>query len=120
MVKRDAELKLQKITHHYEERLQQWNEKAAVALPIAAPPPQKRELKVQDLQKVKLKKANGEKVLKAARKQSTLAFAIRGTVVFVTRLLLFQVPKPPPYTSQLSLKRKHQQQKAQQAQVGRK
>lgn len=69
MVKRDAELKLQKITHHYEERLQQWNEKAAVALPIAAPPPQKRELKVQDIQKVKLKKANGEKVLKAKKKK---------------------------------------------------
>lgn len=68
MVKRDAELKLQKITHHYEERLQQWNEKAAVALPIAAPPPQKRDLKVQDLQKVKLKKVNGEKVLKATKK----------------------------------------------------
>lgn len=69
MVKRDAELKLQKITHHYEERLQQWNEKAAVALPIAAPPPpQKRELKVQDLQKVKLKKGNGEKVQKATTK----------------------------------------------------
>lgn len=74
MVKRDAELKLQKITHHYEERLQQWNEKAAMVLPIAAPPPpppptlalphQKREPKVQDLQKVKLKKGNGEKVLK--------------------------------------------------------
>lgn len=75
MVKRDAELKLQKITHHYEERLQQWNEKAAVAQPITAPPPslppppphQKREFKVQDLQKVKVKKGNGEKVLKATK-----------------------------------------------------
>lgn len=47
-------------------------------------------------------------------------FFLWGTAVFVSRLLLFQVPKPPPYTAQLSLKRKHQQQKAQQAQVERK
>lgn len=72
MVKRDAELKLQKISHHYEERLQQRNEKSAVALSIAAPPPLKREPKVQNLQKVMLKKVDGEKVLKDTKMQRTL------------------------------------------------
>lgn len=48
-----------------------------------------------------------------------VSFFCGRTVAFVTRTLLFQVPKPPPYTSQLSLKRKQQQQ-AQQAQVEKK
>ncbi|XP_051279431.1 sperm flagellar protein 2 isoform X2 [Dicentrarchus labrax] len=74
VVKRDAELKLQKISQHYEEKCPQWNDRSVMTHPIQP----KRQLKVQDIQRTK----NIEKV-----------------------------PKPPPYTSQLNLKRRQQQQK---------
>lgn len=55
MVKRDAELKLQKISQHYEEKCQQWNDRFVMTYPIQ----QKRQLKGQDEKRMK----NVEKVL---------------------------------------------------------
>lgn len=49
MVKRDAELKLQKISQHYEEKCQQWKEKSVMIYPIQ----QKRQPKVQSIQRIK-------------------------------------------------------------------
>uniref|UniRef100_A0A8C4NY62 Calponin-homology (CH) domain-containing protein n=1 Tax=Dicentrarchus labrax TaxID=13489 RepID=A0A8C4NY62_DICLA len=55
VVKRDAELKLQKISQHYEEKCPQWNDRSVMTHPIQP----KRQLKVQDIQRTK----NIEKVL---------------------------------------------------------
>ncbi|KAM9360630.1 sperm flagellar protein 2 [Symphorus nematophorus] len=97
VVKRDAELKLQKISQHYEEKCQQWNDRSVMIHPMQ----QKRQPKVQDVQKMK----NIEK------KHNDIMTCNQSTFV--------QVPKPPPYTSQLNLKRRqHQEQRrAQQAQM---
>lgn len=70
MVKRDAELKLHKISQHYEGRLQQWTGRPAVSVPIATPPHKKRQLKIQDVQKVKSKKVNTEKVVNTTKSKS--------------------------------------------------
>lgn len=56
MVKRDAELKLQKISQHYEEKFQQWNNRSVMIPPIVIPPQQKRQLKVKDVQKMNIDK----------------------------------------------------------------
>ncbi|KAI3372718.1 hypothetical protein L3Q82_023179 [Scortum barcoo] len=102
VVKRDAELKLQKISQHYEEKCQQGNDGTFVMTPTQ----QKRQLKVQDEKRMK----NIEK-LRMRQKQNDIMTSNKATIV--------QVPKPPPYTSQLNLKkRQHQQQRrAQQAQT---
>lgn len=55
MVKRDAELKLQKISQHYEEKCQEVIYRSLMPQPVQ----QKRQLKVQDDKKMK----NIEKVL---------------------------------------------------------
>lgn len=57
MVKRDADLKLQKISEHYEEKCQQLKARSVMAYPI----PQKTQRKVQDEKRMK----NIEMVLKA-------------------------------------------------------
>lgn len=178
VVKRDAELKLQKISQHYEEKCQELNDRSVMTYPIQ----QKRQLKVQDEKRMK----NIEKVLeimKVCLYQHDILFFQS----YVTRLQVFagilvldititlwylmkfhlnssflmteymktttatgsdehwelcvlqlrmshqkyngimpynqttvvQVPKPPPYTSQLNLKKRQQQQqrREQQAQV---
>lgn len=71
MVKRDAELKLHKISQHYEGRLQQWTDRPAVSVPIAIPSHKKRQLKVQDVQKVNSKKVNAEKVVNTMKSKNT-------------------------------------------------
>lgn len=53
MVKRDADLKLQKISQHYEEKCQQLNSSVMIP-PITIPPQQKRQFKVQDVRKMKI------------------------------------------------------------------
>ncbi|XP_029296259.1 sperm flagellar protein 2 isoform X2 [Cottoperca gobio] len=80
VVKRDAELKLQIISQHNEEKWQQQDDRFVTTHPIQ----QKRQLRVQD-----------EKRIKDIEK----------------------VPKPPPYTSQLNLKRRQQQQQRREQQV---
>nr|XP_046243810.1 sperm flagellar protein 2 isoform X8 [Scatophagus argus] len=85
VVKRDAELKLQKISQHYEEKCQQWNDRSVMIHPVQ----QTRQLKVQDLQRMK----NIEK----------------GTIV--------PVPKPPPYNLNAKRRQHQQLQRARQAQM---
>lgn len=98
MVKRDAELKLHKISQHYEGRLQQWTDRPAVSMSITIPSHKKRQLKVQDVQKVKSKKVNAEKVVNTGNevmvihiKDSVMlklgVFFCGRTVAFVTRTL---------------------------------
>ncbi|XP_044053847.1 sperm flagellar protein 2 isoform X2 [Siniperca chuatsi] len=103
VVKRDAELKLQKISQHYEEKCQQWNDRSVMTHPIQ----QKRQIKVQGQKRMK----NTEKLRVCRQKHNDIMTCIQATIV--------QVPKPPPYTSQLNLKRRqHQQQRrTQQAQM---
>ncbi|XP_074493462.1 sperm flagellar protein 2 isoform X1 [Sebastes fasciatus] len=92
VVKHDAELKLQKISQHYEEKCLQLNDRFVMTHPIH----QKRQLQeVQDEKRMK----NIEK-LRVCRQSTTV-----------------QVPKPPPYTSQLNLKRRQQQQQRREQQV---
>lgn len=53
MMKHDAELKLKKISQHYEKKFQQWNNRSVMIPPIVIPPQQKRQLKVKDVQKMR-------------------------------------------------------------------
>ncbi|XP_050931257.1 sperm flagellar protein 2 [Lates calcarifer] len=103
VVKRDAELKLQKISQHYEEKCQELNDRSVMTYPIQ----QKRQLKVQDEKRMK----NIEKLRMSHQKYNGIMPYNQTTVV--------QVPKPPPYTSQLNLKKRQQQQqrREQQAQM---
>lgn len=59
MVKRDADLKLQKISQHYEEKCKQLRDRSVMIHPIQ----QKRQLKVQDVHRMK----NIEKVLETRK-----------------------------------------------------
>ncbi|XP_070819976.1 sperm flagellar protein 2 [Chaetodon trifascialis] len=105
VVKRDADLKLQKISQHYEEKCHQLDDRSVMIHPIH----RKRQLKVQDVQRMK----NIEKLQVCDWKHNDIMTCNQATIV--------QVPKPPPYTSQLSRKRRqHQQQRrAQQSQMVR-
>lgn len=89
VVKRDADLKLQKISQHYDEKFQQ----SVGTDPIE----QKRQVKVQN-----------EKRLRNIDKLQ--AFHQRHKGMTFNQVTNIQVPKPPPYTSQLSLKKRQQQQ----------
>uniref|UniRef100_A0A3B4THJ8 Sperm flagellar 2 n=1 Tax=Seriola dumerili TaxID=41447 RepID=A0A3B4THJ8_SERDU len=104
VVKRDAELKLQKISEHYEEKCQQLSDRSVMTYPIQ----QKTQLKVQDEKRMK----NIEKLRMCHQKYSGIMPCNQATIV--------QVPKPPPYTSQLNLRKRQQQQQRRkhQAQVG--
>lgn len=75
MVKRDAELKLQKISQHYEEKCQEWNDRFVMTHPIQ----QNRQLKVQDEKRMK----NVEKVLETMEIQYCNTFPLYS---FNTRL----------------------------------
>lgn len=73
VVKRDAVVKLQKISQHYQEKCQHWTNRSGMIPPIMVPPvtilpQQKRQPKVQDVQKTN----NIEKVLEtmASKKNS--------------------------------------------------
>ncbi|XP_062240685.1 sperm flagellar protein 2 [Platichthys flesus] len=99
MVKRGAELKLQKISSHYEAKYEQRTYTSVMTLPIQP----RRPLKGQEDKRTQ----NIEKMLVCHQKQSDILPYNHATVV--------QVPKPPPYTSQLNLKRRRQQQRKQQA-----
>uniref|UniRef100_A0A3B4YRE5 Sperm flagellar 2 n=1 Tax=Seriola lalandi dorsalis TaxID=1841481 RepID=A0A3B4YRE5_SERLL len=105
VVKRDAELKLQKISEHYEEKCQQLSERSVMTYPIQ----QKMQLKVQDEKRMK----NIEKVLQMYRQKYN-------GIMPCNQANIVQVPKPPPYTSQLNLRKRQQQQQRRkhQAQVG--
>ncbi|KAK5870948.1 hypothetical protein PBY51_003853 [Eleginops maclovinus] len=103
VVKRDAELKLKKISQHYEEKCQQMDNRLEITRPIQ----QQRPLRVQDEKRMN----NSEKLLVFRQKQKHIMTCNQATNV--------QVPKPPAYTSQFNLKRRHQQQhrKEQEAQT---
>lgn len=96
VVKRDTELKLQKISQHYEEKFQQF---------VVTPPiEQKRQVKVQDEKRLK----NIDKLQAFHQKHKGMTF---------NQTTYMQVPKPPPYISQLSLKKRQQQQKRKERQA---
>ncbi|XP_054467241.1 sperm flagellar protein 2 [Anoplopoma fimbria] len=101
VVKRDAELKLEKVSHHYEDKCQQLNDRLVMTHPIQ----QKRQLRVQDEKSLK----NIEKLRVSRQKHNDIMTGNQATTV--------QVPKPPPYTSQLNLKRRQQQQQRREQQV---
>ncbi|XP_033476469.2 sperm flagellar protein 2 [Epinephelus lanceolatus] len=103
VVKRDAELKLQKITQHYEKKCLQLNDTFVMTHPI----PQKRQLRDQDQKRVK----NIEKQRVCHEKHNGIMTHTQATFV--------QVPKPPPYTSQLNLKRRQQQKQRREQQAQR-
>uniref|UniRef100_UPI0037E8F8BE sperm flagellar protein 2 n=1 Tax=Semicossyphus pulcher TaxID=241346 RepID=UPI0037E8F8BE len=99
VVRRDAELKLQKISQHYEEKCQQWSDRSVMNHPIQP----NRPLKGQDDKRMK----NIEKLRVCRQKHNGIMSYNQAAIV--------QVPKPPPYTSQLNLKkRQHQQQRREQ------
>ncbi|XP_034728689.1 sperm flagellar protein 2 isoform X2 [Etheostoma cragini] len=93
VVKRDAELKLQKISQHYEEKCQQLNDRFVTPHPIQ----QRRQLRVQDEKRMK----NIEKLRACHQKHKEIMSCDQATT--------FQVPRPPPYTLQLNLKKRQQQ-----------
>ncbi|XP_068559691.1 sperm flagellar protein 2 isoform X2 [Cebidichthys violaceus] len=103
VVKRDAELKLQKISQHYEEKGRQLNDRLVATHSIQ----QKRQLRVQDEKRLK-----SIETLRACRQK-------HNNVMPCNQATIVQVPKPPPYTSQLNLKRRQQQQQQQQQQQRR-
>ncbi|KAK5932266.1 hypothetical protein CgunFtcFv8_003985 [Champsocephalus gunnari] len=93
VVKRDADQKLQKISQHYEEKYQPMDDRLEMTRPIQ----QQRPLRVQDEKRMN----NSEKLLVSREKQKRIITCNLAATV--------QVPKPPPYTSQLNLKRRQQQ-----------
>ncbi|XP_067469766.1 sperm flagellar protein 2 [Thunnus thynnus] len=95
VVKRDAELKLQKISQHYEEKCLQWNHMSSLSQPVQ----QKRQLKVQDEKRMK----NTEKLRVCRQKHNDIMTRNQASIV--------RVPKPPPYTSLINLKKRQQQQR---------
>ncbi|XP_071339395.1 sperm flagellar protein 2 [Trachinotus anak] len=103
VVKRDAELKLQKISQHYEEKCQQLKDRSVMSHPSQLI----TQLKFQDEKRIK----NIEKLHMYRQKYNGIMPCNQATIV--------QVPKPPPYTSQLNLRKRQQQQqrRKQQAQV---
>ncbi|XP_028269778.1 sperm flagellar protein 2 [Parambassis ranga] len=98
VVKREAELKLQKISQRYEEKYLQLNEKPVPTNPIQ----QEKIPKVQDSKRFK----SNEK-LQVNRQKLGLMYQPAAII---------QLPKPPPYTSKLNLK-KRQLRKEQQAKI---
>uniref|UniRef100_A0A3Q3FE34 Sperm flagellar 2 n=1 Tax=Labrus bergylta TaxID=56723 RepID=A0A3Q3FE34_9LABR len=94
VVKRDAELKLQQIYEHYEDKCQQWRDRSVMIHPIQ----QSRPLKGQDD-----KRLNNIEKLRMCRQKHN------GTMTY-NQAAIVQVPRPPPYTSQLNLKKRQRQQ----------
>ncbi|XP_019954652.1 sperm flagellar protein 2 isoform X2 [Paralichthys olivaceus] len=102
VVKRDAELKLQKISWHYQAKYEQLNYTPVMTHPIQP----KRPLKVQDEKRTK----NIDKFRGYRQKHS-------GNLTY-NHATVMPVPKPPPYASQLNIKtRRQHQQCTQQAQA---
>ncbi|XP_008292289.1 sperm flagellar protein 2 [Stegastes partitus] len=91
VVKRDAELKLQKIPQHYGDKSQQWCDRSVMNHPVH----QKRRLRVQDEKQRK----DSEKLRVCPQKFSDMNQATN-----------VQVTKLPPYASTLNLKKRQQQQ----------
>ncbi|XP_026198060.1 sperm flagellar protein 2 isoform X2 [Anabas testudineus] len=103
VVRRDAELKLQKISQHYEEKGLQLSARSVVTHPIQ----QKRQI----IQKEKRVRNIGK--LRLGRRKNT------GIMPF-NQATVIQVPKPPSYTSQFSLKKRLQQQQQRRQQQAQK
>ncbi|XP_029915188.1 sperm flagellar protein 2 [Myripristis murdjan] len=103
VVKRDADLKLEKISQRYEDRTQQWNDKSAMAQLVQ----QQKQLKVQEEMRMK----NIEKLRASRQRQNEVMARIQASIV--------QVPKPPPNRLLQNLEKRRQQQRhrEQQAQI---
>ncbi|XP_058493241.1 sperm flagellar protein 2 isoform X1 [Solea solea] len=97
VVKRDADMKLQKITQHYEETFQQLKNRAVPIHHIQ----QKSSLKVQNERTKNIEKLPRQKFI---------------GIMSSNQAAPGQVPKPPPYTKQLHLKKRRLQQQQQQQQ----
>nr|XP_020449410.1 sperm flagellar protein 2 isoform X3 [Monopterus albus] len=94
VVKRDTEVKLQKISQYYEKKFQVQYNRSAMTHPIQ----HKRQLRVQDEKRMK----HFEKLRVSYEKDSDIMPGTWATMV--------QVPKPPPHTLRLNLKKRLQQQ----------
>ncbi|XP_029019066.1 sperm flagellar protein 2 isoform X3 [Betta splendens] len=99
VVKRDTELKLQKISQHYQEKFQLLNDRSVVPHPIY----QNRQL-LQSEKRVK----NIEKLRLSRQRHNGIMPFNPATII--------QVPKPPSYTSKFSLKKTQQEQQQQRRQ----
>uniref|UniRef100_A0A668A6P5 Sperm flagellar 2 n=1 Tax=Myripristis murdjan TaxID=586833 RepID=A0A668A6P5_9TELE len=95
VVKRDADLKLEKISQRYEDRTQQWNDKSAMAQLVQ----QQKQLKVQEEMRMK----NIEKLRASRQRQNEVMARIQASIV--------QVPKPPPNRLLQNLEKRRQQQR---------
>ncbi|XP_076010980.1 sperm flagellar protein 2-like [Genypterus blacodes] len=101
VVKHDAEMKLPKISQHYEEKAQPWNDRSVTAQLIQ----QQRKLKAQE--EVKLKS-----IERGTNHQK------QNEIMTHNKVVIAQVPKPPGYRSQQKKQeeqrhREHQAQKVQ-------
>ncbi|XP_069563848.1 sperm flagellar protein 2 [Brachyistius frenatus] len=99
VVKRDADLKLQKISQHYDAKCQQLTDRTVVTDPIQ----KKTELKVSH-----------ENRMTNINKQHVCHQKHNMTWNQATNV---QVPRPPPYSSQLSRKKRQQQQQRRKEQL---
>ncbi|KAF3695618.1 Sperm flagellar protein 2 Protein KPL2 [Channa argus] len=95
VVKRDAELKLQKISQHYEKKFQQLSDRSSITYPIRQP-------KIQD----EKRRRNIEKLQVSHLKYSG--------IMPLNQACIVKVPKPPYYTLQLNLKKRLQNQRRRQ------
>ncbi|XP_068422799.1 sperm flagellar protein 2 [Clinocottus analis] len=99
VVQSDGGLKLQNISQHHEEKCQQLNDGLVMTLSIQ----QKRQLQNE-------KRLKNIKELKVYRQK-------HNDIRILNQATIIKVPKPPPYTSQLHLKRRQQQQQRREQEV---
>ncbi|KAM4615776.1 sperm flagellar protein 2 [Polymixia lowei] len=104
VVRRDAELKLQKISQRYEDRAQQWNDKSVMAQLVQ----HQKKLKVQE----EMRMRDIEKLRASRRGQNEIMARIQASIV--------QVPKPPPDKSLHNLDKRQQQQQLRREQQAQK
>ncbi|XP_056134479.1 sperm flagellar protein 2 [Lampris incognitus] len=93
LVKRDAELQLQKISEHYEEQAQQWNNRFMMAQLVQ----QQEKLKLQGEMRMK-----DIERLRASRRRPN-------EIMTRTQASIIQMPRPPPKRSLQTLQRRQQQ-----------
>ncbi|KAM3867441.1 sperm flagellar protein 2 [Diretmus argenteus] len=102
VVKRDAELELEKISQRYKERAQQWNDRSVTAQLVQ----EQRHIKVQEEMRIK----DIEKLRASHQRQNETMACVQASIV--------QVPKPPPKRLLPNLgKRRQQLQRREEAQA---
>ncbi|XP_041643683.1 sperm flagellar protein 2 isoform X2 [Cheilinus undulatus] len=101
VIKRDADLKLLKISEHYEDKCQQLSNKSVMTHSIQQSKPFKDETRITNTEKLQVRRQKGK------------------GIVTNNQAAIVQVPRPPPYSSQLNLKKRQQQQQCREQQAQR-